>query len=186
MDENEWVSLIADRLSSEMKISSLLVGQGKRVAYAYEILHYDSSGKPHAKSMKYETDLLISESFPGGSVRPIIIIEAKIERVTTHDAITYSQKALAHKQVHPYLRYGIILGARKHYPLPGRLFRHGAAFDFMQSFSGFEPTDEEWKSFIKILWQEVENSRLLREVIFNSRSKRRKAFASFAKELHFK
>ena len=154
--------------------------------YAYEILHYDGNGKLHAKPMKYETDLLISESFPGGNVRPIIIIEAKIRRVTTHDAITYSQKALAHKQVHPYLRYGIILGSRKHYPLPGRLFRHGTAFDFMQSFRDFQPTDMEWKSFIKILWQEAENSRLLYDVIFNSRAKRRKVFTSFAKELHFR
>ena len=184
MDEKEWIALIADKLSAEMKTSSLTVEQGKKVPYAYEILHYDSDGKLHAKPMKYETDLLITESFPGNT-RPIIIIEAKIERVTTHDAITYSQKALAHKQVHPYLRYGVILGARKHYPLPGRLFRHGTAFDFMQSFSGFEPTEAEWKSFIKILWQEAENSRLLREVIFNSRSKGRKAFTSFEKELHF-
>ena len=185
MDEKTWVAVIADKLTAEMKTSSLIVEQGKKVPYAYEILHYDSNGKLHAKPMKYETDLLISESLPEGNLRPIIIIEAKIEHVTTHDAITYSQKALAHKQVHPYLRYGAILGARKHYSLPGRLFRHGTAFDFMQSFRDFQPTDLEWKSFIKIIWQEATNSRLLYEVIFNSRAKGRKVFTSFEKELHF-
>src|SRR5208283_824218 len=57
--------------------------------------------------------------------------------------------------------YISILGARKHYPLPGRIFRHGTAFDFMQSFTDFEPTDAEWKSFMKIIWQEAEHSRML-------------------------
>jgi len=46
----------------------------------------------------------------------------------------------------PYLRYGIFLGKRDHYPLPGRLFRHGAHFDFMLSWRGYEPDPSEWKS----------------------------------------
>ncbi|GAB4286004.1 MAG: hypothetical protein Kow0081_4020 [Candidatus Dojkabacteria bacterium] len=65
-------------------------------------------------------------------------IEAKINSVTTHDAITYSQKAQTHKNVHSYLRYGILIGNRKDYALPGRLFRHGQHFDFMLSWKSFE------------------------------------------------
>jgi hypothetical protein len=186
MDEKAWVVLIVNKLTAEMKRSSLIVEQGKRLPYAYEILSYDRSGVPHPEPMEYETDILISESFTREIVKPIIVIEAKVEGITTHNAITYSEKALAHKQVHPYLRYGIILGGMKKKPLPGRLFRHGTTFDFMQSFAAFKPSETEWKSFVKILWQEAENSRLLYEVIYNSRSKRRKAFTSFAKELHFK
>lgn len=36
-----------------------------------------------------------------------------------------------------------MLGDRKHYPLPGRLYGHGAQFDFMISFVSTEPTGEE-------------------------------------------
>ena len=79
-----------------------------------------------------ETDLLVFEKTD--IIKPRIIIESKINSVTTHDAITYIYKAQTHKNVTPYIRYGIMLGNRKHYPLPGRLFRHGTNFDFMISF----------------------------------------------------
>ena len=39
------------------------------------------------KSVKYETDLLISETNTIEAVRPILVIEAKVEHVTTHDAL---------------------------------------------------------------------------------------------------
>ncbi len=41
--------------------------------------------------------------------------------ITTHDVITYSHKAATHRQVHPYLRYGI-LWVEENNILPGRLF----------------------------------------------------------------
>jgi hypothetical protein len=186
MDEKQWVNLIAELLRTDLNQSRLLVEPGKRLPYAYEVTHYGKDGKAHAKSMKYETDLLISEANTMEVVRPIVVIEAKVEHVTTHDAITYSQKAVTHKQVHPYLRYGIILGARKTKPLPGRLFRHGSAFDFMQSFKDYQPNEAEWKSFLSIIRQEIENSRMLRELIFNSRSKDRKIFTVFHRQLFFK
>ncbi|GAI54911.1 unnamed protein product, partial [marine sediment metagenome] len=72
----------------------------------------------------------VKEKLEKDTIDLIKKIEGKINSVTTHGAITYSQKASTHKNVHPYLRYGILLGNRKHYPLPGRLFRHGAYFDF--------------------------------------------------------
>ena len=50
----------------------------------------------------YETDILIFEKFDKKRWKPRIIIETKINSVTTHDAITYSQKAQTHKYVHPY------------------------------------------------------------------------------------
>jgi hypothetical protein len=65
--------------------------------------------------------------------KPQIIIEGKLNSVTTHDTITYSQKAATHRNVHPFLRlrYVILIGNRKYFPLLGRLFRHRAHFDFM-------------------------------------------------------
>ncbi len=46
----------------------------------------------------------------GDRWKPRVVVEAKLGKVTTNDAITYSQKASTHRAVHPYLRYGIMLG----------------------------------------------------------------------------
>jgi len=58
--------------------------------------------------------------------------------------------------------------------LPGRLFRHGAYFDFMLSWAGFRPTEEEWKDFREIIRSEIEYSQQSEEMIFHSRSKKKK------------
>src|SRR5271157_5212425 len=168
MNEQQWVELIILRLRASLVGSSLLIEQGKMVPYAHDILYYSATGKPYYRQRKYETDILISDKATDNTTKPRLIVEAKINSLTTHDAITYSQKAFAHKHIHPYLRYGIILG--RHHALPGRLFRHGVHFDFMQSFVDFEPTVEEWENFLRIAKDEIENSFVLEDVILNTRS----------------
>lgn len=93
--------------------------------------------------------------------------------INTHDAITYSQKAANHKSVFPYLRYGIMLGNRQHHPLPGRLYRHGTQFDFMISFREYEPMAKEITTFEKVLLEEVQASRTLENMIYQSRKRDR-------------
>jgi hypothetical protein len=136
MNEKEWVRLIIGLITEKLAYLNpkLKVEAGVKLSYANEILSY---GKKSLKThhMAYETDMLISESLSADEWQPRVVIEVKINTVTTHDAITYSQKALTHKNVHPYLRYGIFLGNRQHYPLPGRLFRHGAYFDFIRTYA---------------------------------------------------
>ncbi|MGB3717729.1 MAG: hypothetical protein WA996_25180 [Candidatus Promineifilaceae bacterium] len=172
MNENEWVSLIVERLRPHLieDVSGLNVSQGHRLPYAEEITRYHGDDALDHHTMSYQTDILITESIEGSGWIPRLIIEAKVESVTTHDAITYSQKAAAHKSIHPYLRYGIILGKRQHYPLPGRLFRHGAHFDFMLSFVDYEPTEVELIRLRDIVQKEIDASRTLEEMIFKSRS----------------
>ena len=106
--------------------------------------------------------------------------------ITTHDAITYSQKALSHKTVHPYLRYGIMLGNRQRYPLPGRLYRHGAHFDFMISFAGTRPTELEMDRFTEIMGAEIAASRQLEKIIYESRLRDRDRYTVLHKRLCLK
>lgn len=134
----------------------------------------------------YETDILVYEQFANENWKPRIIIETKINKVTTHDAITYSQKAQTHKNVHPYLRYGILIGNRKHYPLPGRLFRHGQHFDFMQSWVKYNADNNEWLELIRILENEIEASKMLEEILFNSRSRTREKYTILHRPLILK
>jgi len=188
MTEKEWMEEVKKRLEQEESFSNnnIFFSTGKRVPYSFEILNYKDDEPGDRKYIKYETDLLIYQKIDNEKWKPRIIIEGKINSVTTHDAITYSQKASTHKNVHPYLRYGILLGNRKHYPLPGRLFRHGAYFDFMLSWKAFKPTEDEWKNFIKIINSEIEYSEKLEEMLFHSRSKNRKRYTILHRPLFLK
>ena len=96
--------------------------------------------------------------------------------VTTHDALTYSTKASTHKHVHPYLRYGVLIGDFGS-ALPGRLIRHGAYFDFMMVWGGEEPTREEFSGLVKVLEAEIAASRTLQGLLTDTKSKSRKKFS---------
>ena len=95
--------------------------------------------------------------------------------MTTHDALTYSTKAATHKHVHPYLRYGTLIGAFDD-ALPGRLIRHGAYFDFMMVWSGEEAMAGEWSDLTRLAAEEVKASRTLQSLLTESRIRGRKRF----------
>lgn len=131
----------------------------------------------------FETDMAIYDEDSSGVIIPRVIIESKLGTISTHDAITYSHKAEMHKNVTPFLRYGVMLGNRESYPLPGRLYRHGTNFDFMFSFVGMEPRDYEWNSFVKLINQEAKYSRQLEEMLHESRKPDRKRYYMLEKKL---
>jgi hypothetical protein len=110
-------------------------------------------------------------------------VEAKVDTVTSHDAIAYSQKAAARRGVHSYLRYGILLGNREHYPLPGRLYRHSAEFDFMASFASFGPTESEMNAFVEVLKLKVAASRTLDKILYESRRPDRDRYTILHRQL---
>lgn len=178
MIEREWVNSIYKKLEKELRLfnDNLRVSESRKLPYSSEILDYIDDKPNEQNFIKYETDFLVYEVLDDNKWKPRIIIEAKIDSVSTHDAITYSQKAQTHKNVHPYLRYGILIGNRKDHPLPGRLFRHGQHFDFMLSWKSFEGEKNEWLQLIEILKSEVEASHMLEEIIFNSRAKNRQRY----------
>lgn len=176
VNENKWMSLVLSMINTKLLQKgqkNLAASQGRKLPYAFEVLAYEDRTPTQKNMIAYETDILIYETIGSNEWKPRVVIEGKLGSVTTHDAITYSQKALTHKNVHPYLRYGIILGNRKHYPLPGRLFRHGAFFDFMLSWKAIDPSDEELNRLITLILDEVEASRNLDEILFNSRNPNR-------------
>ncbi|MCP4417610.1 MAG: hypothetical protein GY805_13380 [Chloroflexi bacterium] len=165
---------------------NLTIAQGTRLAYAHEIAGYSGEEPQSPHMLKYETDMLVTERLSENEWIPRLIIEAKINRVTTHDAITYSQKATTHKSVHPYLRYGIIIGNRQQSPLPGRLFRHGAYFDFMLSWQGFEPQTAELDDLMQLIKDEVQASRDMQEIVLNTRRADRAKFTYLHRPLVLK
>lgn len=183
MTESEWVEEMAERLRTALgkHDRSLSVRTKLRLAYGYEIIEY--GGEPLAQSIKFETDLAVLETGAGDSWRPRVVVEAKLGRVSTHDAITYSQKAGHHRAVHPYLRYGVMLGRRRQFPLPGRLYRHGAHFDFMMSFVDSVPSKQELATFCQLIRDEVSASRLLEKLLYDSRKAGRDRYTFLQRRL---
>ncbi len=188
MNEIQWAKTVQAPLKQFFgeKYPQLEIFQGANLPYANEVLEYQGIEPKETKPVVYETDLLVIEKLNSGNWKPRVVIECKIDSVTTHDAITYSEKAFAHKRVHPYLRYGILIGNRKRYPLPGRLFRHGLYFDFMVSWVGFDSTKSERADFLDIVLDEVKSSQSLEEMLFNSRHSNRKRYVVLHKPLRLK
>ena len=187
MTEAQWVESIASALQPVLPGArkTLTVVTGKRIAYGHEILGY-TGPDPNVSTNSFQTDLAILELGTGDEWRPRVIVEAKIGSITTHDAITYSHKAQLHRTVHPYLRYGVMLGQRGRFPLPGRLFRHGQHFDFMFSFEKSKPLQAELAAFARLIKYEVEASRRFEKVLYDSRKRNREHFTLLHRRLALK
>jgi len=187
--EGQWVNSLVPRLNKELRQlardgARLEIVSGRRLPYVHEVVAYSADGEAETHSMGYQTDLLICDVGPDARWTPRVIIECKLGDVTTHDALTYSAKAATHKQVHPYLRYGFIIGGFGK-ALPTRLLRHGAYFDFMMVWRTRKGTPTEWKTLLGVLQEEVRASRRL-ERILTDRRHAKKQFSLFHRRLRLK
>lgn len=84
-------------------------------------------------------------------------------RVSTHDVITYSVKARKHKQVYPYLRYGLIIANESR--VPGRFFTHNEGLDFCVAAASYKEKRVH-EIFAMLLSDEVAASRRLERIAF--------------------
>lgn len=124
--------------------------------------------KPSRGSSAFQTDLCVLEKLNKSISIPRVVIEFKT-RISTHDVLTYSAKAAKHKQVYPYLRYGLIASAES--SVPGRLFTHNEALDFCATTSGLSDSSLK-KLFSELLTSEIQASRSLESIAFGSVSTR--------------
>ena len=183
MKEKDWVKSIYLKLEKELRLfdDNIRVCESYKLPYTSEVLSYIDDKPNKQNLLKSETDFLVYELvdetlWKPKIWKPRIIIEAKANSVKTHDAIAFNQKAQTHKNVHPYLRYGILIGNRMNKSLSGRLFRHGQHFDFVQSWKTYEADKAEWEQLIEILKSEITASRLIEEIIFDSTTSNRQGF----------
>lgn len=186
MKENDWTKSICELLQKQVLSDNIFIDVLKKIPYAFEISSFNEEWEVDTEGFNetsFETDMVVYEKIDE-KIIPRVIVEAKVGTVTTHDAITYSHKAMYHKNVIPFVRYGIMLGARETYPLPGRLFRHGTNFDFLFSFVGYEPSKKEVETFVDMLKREITYSRQIEEILSNSRLRGRKRYFMLQKEFH--
>ncbi|MBQ4129143.1 MAG: hypothetical protein IJD68_05175 [Ruminococcus sp.] len=186
MKENDWTKSICELLQKQDLGDNIYIDVLKKIPYAFEISSFNKDWEIETGNFRetsFETDMVIYEKYSDRIV-PRVIIESKVGTVSTHDAITYSHKAMYHKNVIPFVRYGIMLSARETYPLPGRLFRHGTNFDFLFSFVDYLPSKKEVSTFAEMVKKEITYSRQIEEILTNSRSRNRKRYYMLQKEFH--
>jgi hypothetical protein len=90
-------------------------------------------------------------------------VELKTRGVSTHDLLIYAAKAERHRQVYPYLRYGMLVLGDGSSALPSKVVRHGSAFDFVCVYHEADLDHDRLVRFGKLVMEEVETSRKLTE-----------------------
>lgn len=107
MTERDWAERIRRFIARECLPSETKyrVHTQARLPYGVEVTAYGDLQKPQEpRTIAYTTDILITELLDAESWTPRVVIEAKLKSINTHDSITCSDKAAAHKAVHPHLR----------------------------------------------------------------------------------
>lgn len=129
---------------------------------------------PKRGNFAFQTDLCIFLKKDCDLKIPKVVIEFK-NNPTTHDIITYSNKARKHKSVYPFLRYGLI--SYNISKIPGRFFLHNESMDFCLALKDYlknqdgELLNHEGISMLKnLIRDELETSNLLDKILFNKHS----------------
>lgn len=140
--------------------SNYTVTEGENLLYKLFIdtegnLQPSSYGKPKRGQWAFQTDILIKNH-----AVPLVVIETKYGGFSTHDVLTYSTKALKHKEVYPYIRYELLVGEIS--KIQGRFFTHNVGFDFAIALRN---TEEEFKELVEIVKGQIKNAELMLDVL---------------------
>lgn len=134
----------------------------------------DSDGKAvdHGKGKKaYAVDILIYREVENDEKIPLVVIEGKIKSHSSHDAITYSEKARHHKTVFPHLRYGFIVLEARDTEFKLRYHLH-SGFDFEEIFPDRETVEEHDNrvaEFVRRLEEQIEIAERKYQIFFKDK-----------------
>jgi hypothetical protein len=131
LDEGEFDKRISSALST--KLPKYKVVRHGNLLYKMII---DGDGKvqpvdisdPSRGQLAFQTDIMIRNDRV-----PLVVLETKYGGFSTHDVLTYSGKAVKHKEVYPYLRYGLIVGGEGR--ISKKFFVHNSGFDFAMAMN---------------------------------------------------
>jgi hypothetical protein len=166
--ESEFVA-IAQAAAEKVLVSPLSVIRSAALLYQVTLDNelnpdppVEQLREPRRGNSAFQTDLCVFEKKGDLSI-PRVVMEFK-RGITTHDVLTYSAKARKHKQVYPYLRYGIICSELAF--IPGRVFTHNEALDFCAAIADYRGArlSEILEDLIR---REVECSRRMEELVFD-------------------
>ena len=148
----------------------LIVERGEALLYQVRVsnrLEITVNPKePRRGQSAFQTDLAVFEQLDAATRLPRVVMEFK-PGVSTHDLLTYNAKAVLHKQIYPYRRYGMVVSRES--KVPGRAFVHGGSLDFFVAAGAFTKARLH-ETLAELLEKEVATSRALESVAFESRT----------------
>jgi len=133
---------------------------------------------PKRGNSAFQVDLCIFQNSKNNTLIPRIAIEFKT-KITTHDILTYSSKAGKHKNIYPFLRYGMIASDIEN--IPGRFFIHNDHIDFMIAAKAYKG-ESKLLDFVKeLIDEELNISYTLENIHFKN-----KKYDYYRKDIVFK
>jgi hypothetical protein len=120
--------------------------------------------KPKRGDSAFQTDLCVFEEKSNNIKLPRVLLEFK-SGISTHDVLTYSAKARKHKQVYPYLRYGVVVSNEA--VAPRRFFIHNEALDFFAAVKNTKHA-ELGDFFSRLIEREVTTSKRMELIAFGA------------------
>jgi hypothetical protein len=108
----------------------------------------------------FEVDIAVGQE-RGDGFLPLVVIEVKREGFHTHEILAYSEKALKHKAIYPYLRYGLVDVGREH--LLPKFFVHNVGLDFAIAMKDVDDINER-QLLVNTVKEQIEVAQNLLEV----------------------
>lgn len=160
MNESQFREKIHNEL--KRKLPKYKVNKGDNLLYKLLI---DAQGKlqpsnfanPKRGQLAFQTDILVKNDRV-----PLVVIETKFGGFSTHDVLTYSTKAMKHKEVYPYIRYGLVVGGRN--KIDRKFFTHNSGFDFAVALGNLE---DDLKELVEIVEKQLKAAELMLGVLKN-------------------
>ncbi len=167
MKEDEFVATALEA-AEEVLSAPLSIRRGASLLYQVTVdnrlnLTVDPKNPKRGQSA-FQTDLCVFDEVSENTQIPRVVLEFK-PGISTHDILTYSSKARKHKQVYPYLRYGMVIARLD--KLPSRFFTHNEALDFGVAAGSYSPNNLH-QLFATLLAAEVEASRQIERIVFGT------------------
>jgi len=175
MKETKFKRKLKEKLERELG-SQYRVKEKENLIYRVIVngnLQYEPAEpeNPRRGSYAFQTDLMIVKKVKREKKEkelPLIIIEIKSGDFTTHDVLTYSTKSLKHKEIYPYIRYGLVVGGKNE--IDNRFFTHNAGFDFAVAMKEIEGAA--WKRLKAIIYNQLKSAELLLDIFENKKKVR--------------
>jgi hypothetical protein len=171
LDHRESEYQVAVRIKEILasRFPGYVVESGKSILYKIEVdafgkVTHQSSEDPMRGQFAFQTDLLITKAS-----LPLVAIELKVGSFTTHDVITYSWKAVRHKEVYPYLRYGFVVFGLD--ALGRRFVTHNEGFDFALALADTAAIETD---LVPLVGRQITSAERMSALIGSSRVKLRR------------
>lgn len=168
MEESKYV-IEFSKIAQKVFANSFIIK--KKVNLLYELsldknleLNIQDTQNPKRGNSAFQTDICIFEKIRNIEF-PRLVIEFKT-KITTHDILTYSNKAGKHKSIYPALRYGILVSDIDN--IPNRFFIHNEHLDFFIAAKKYRTKGS--STFIEdLITKEIQISKILEKIHFEDK-----------------